>query len=74
MDTVFSHPGRNRCFWTVGCGNCRALESVENGTAVFHPSHRAWKTRQTAPSFPQFPQPLPLEIVINKRKGLPLKG
>lgn len=28
------------------------LETVENELHVFHRSHCAWKTRQTAPSFP----------------------
>jgi len=54
----------DKCFRTVGYGNCRAVESVENEQHVFHPSHNAWKTRQTTPSFPQFPQPLLLEIVF----------
>ena len=50
------------------------MESVENEQHVFHPSHRAWKTRQTAPSFPQFPQPLLLEMFVNKRKRQLLMG
>ncbi len=48
------------------------LETVENELHVFHRSHYAWKTRQTAPSFPQFPQPLLLDIVMKKKeKRLP---
>jgi hypothetical protein len=63
-------------FWTLGYGNCRALETVENELHVFHRSHRAWKTRQkhSEPSFPQFPQPLLLDIDLKKRKQRLLEG
>ena len=44
------------------------LETVENELHVFHRSHCAWKTRQTAPSFPQFPQPLLLDIVCEEKR------
>jgi hypothetical protein len=42
-------------FWTAGYGNCRAVETVENELPVFHRSHRAWKTRPTAPEFSTVP-------------------
>lgn len=42
-------------FWTSGYGNCRAVETVENELHVFHRSHRAWKTRQTAFEFSTVP-------------------
>ncbi len=38
-----------------GWGNCRAVETVENETRVFHRSHGAWKTRQTTAEFPTVP-------------------
>ena len=44
------------------------LETVENELHVFHRSHCAWKTRQTAPTFPQFPQPLLLDIVYEEKR------
>jgi hypothetical protein len=40
---------------TIGYGNCRAVETVENELHVFHRSHRAWKTRPTTPEFPTVP-------------------
>jgi hypothetical protein len=57
---------------TIGYGNCRAVETVENELHVFHRSHRAWKTRQLRSSFPQFPQPLMLDIVLEKKRKQPL--
>ena len=44
------------------------LETVENELPIFHRSHCAWKTQQTAPSFPQFPQPLLLDIVYEEKR------
>lgn len=44
------------------------LETVENELHVFHRSPCAWKTRQIPPSFPQFPQPLLLDIVIKRKE------
>ena len=40
---------------TIGYGNCRAMETVENQLHVFHRSHCAWKTRPTALEFSTVP-------------------
>jgi hypothetical protein len=44
------------------------METVENERHVFHRSHSAWKTRQRPPTFPQFPQPLLLDIVYEEKR------
>jgi hypothetical protein len=66
---VFWHNPAEVILLTIGYGNCRAVETVENELHVFHRSHCAWKTRPTAPSFPQFPQPLLRDIVLEKRRN-----
>ena len=66
MDHVFWRTSKNTRS-DVGCGNCRAVETVENEPHVSHCSHRAWKTRHTTPSFPQFPQPLRLDTLIKRK-------
>jgi hypothetical protein len=60
--------GKRRLPETPSYGNCRAVETVENELHVFHRSHRRLENsaKTTAPSFPQFPQPLLLEIVRRK--------
>ena len=50
-----------------GYGNCRAMETEEKQSAFFLRSHSAWKTRHKTSSFPQFPQPLRLDIDHSKR-------
>ena len=54
--------------WTSGYGNCRAVETVENELYVFHRSTALGKLGKLRPSFPQFPQPLRLDIVLKKRR------
>ena len=55
MDHVFWHYLKKSVGWLLGCGNYRAVETVENEPHVFHRSHRAWKTRQTTTEFPTVP-------------------
>jgi len=43
MAQVFLAPTRKMYFLTVGYGNCRAAETVENELHVFHCSHCAWE-------------------------------
>src|SRR5829696_7787910 len=56
-------------FWTSGYGNCRAVETVENELHVFHRSHRAWKTRQTAPEFSTVPTASTAGYCSGKRRN-----
>jgi len=55
MAQVFWHNPAESDSVTIGYGNCRAVETVENQLHVFHRSHRAWKTRPTTPEFPTVP-------------------
>jgi hypothetical protein len=49
------------------------METVEKSNRrFFHRSHRTWKTlRKSAPGFPQFPQPLLLDINIKNKMPKP---
>ena len=46
------------------------MESVENEIDVFHPSHRAWKTRQTTPEFSTVPTASAADLIRKKRKEM----
>jgi len=54
---------------TSGYGNCRAVETVENHCMFPTVSTALGKLGQLRPSFPQFPQPLMLDIVLEKRRN-----
>lgn len=55
-------------FSTVGYGNCRAVGTVENELHVSTVPTALGKLGKIPPSFPHFPQPLLLDIVMKKKE------
>ena len=64
MDHVFRCNLKKYRFRRPGCGNCRAVETVENEPQFSTVPTALGKLGKRQPSFPQFPQPLRLDRLI----------
>jgi hypothetical protein len=58
--------------WTAGYGNCRAVKTGKTNCMFSTIPTALGKLGQLRPSFPQFPQPLRLDIVLKTKRKQPL--
>jgi len=74
MTQVFATTLQKLLFGTVGYGNCRAVETVENELPVFHRSHALGKLGKNTAEFPTVPTASTARHSYEEKENVMKKG